>query len=372
MKDQAKVGIAQISSVLMNKEETIEKACRYIEEAGRKKIDILVFPETYIPCYPYWRGISPVSKWSDLMVEYHNNSLLIPGKGTDILCESVKDANLICVMGCSEVANLTGSETLYNTLLFIDRNGKILGKHRKLMPTHAERMIWGNGDGRDIRVFDTEVGCLGGLICYENHMTLSKYALAAKGEEIHCAVWPGWWVMERHPGNKKKFRSGMDQHRCDIEHAIREYAFETQTFVISASGLAIEGEIPDEWNFEQASGGSFIVNPAGEIIKGPIFEKECIICADINFRDRLLTKAYFDALGHYSRWDILNLNISDTGRGYAPIVGECELPSLNMEISDKIIDDLSKKYEIDRKKVEDILGEVVDVLLNAEDVKTKL
>ena len=131
---------------------------------------------------------------------------------------------------------------MYNTLLFIGSNGEILGRHRKLMPTHQERFFWGRGDASDLRVFDTSFGRLGGLICFENHMTLLKAAMAIKGEEIHAAVWPGWWSYGGE-GNSVRDMTGSEGplHSSDQDCAIREYAFETQTFVVSASLYLPEG-----------------------------------------------------------------------------------------------------------------------------------
>ncbi len=311
MLEKVKVAAAQVSPIFMDKEATIDKACRTIEKAGKAGAKLVVFSETFIPGYPYWRGLQPISKWSEWMVRYQKNAVRIPSSDTDLLCEASKRAGIISVIGCTEMSGLRGSGTLYNTLLFIDSDGKVLGRHRKLMPTHAERMIWGMGDVTDVRVFETGIGTIGGMVCYEHHMTLQKAAMAVLGEEIHCAVWPGWWVMKRHPGEKKRFEEGKDSpHFCDIEHAIREYAFENQAFVISVSQYIPDKEMPAECkDFNTAAGGSFVVNPAGVVLAGPVFNKEELLYAELLADDRRMTKAYFDALGHYSRWDVLRLDM---------------------------------------------------------------
>jgi len=313
MIDKVKVAAAQVSPIFMNKEATIDKACKTIEEAGRAGAKLIVFSETFIPGYPYWRGLQPISRWSDLMVQYQKNSIRIPSSDTDVLCDASKNADMISVIGCTELSDRKGSETLYNTILFVGNNGKVLGRHRKLMPTHGERMVWGMGDASDVRVFDTDIGTIGGLVCYEHHMTLLKAAMGSLGEEIHCAVWPGWWVMDRHPGDKKRYKEGKDSpHLCDIEHAVREYAFENQAFVISVSQYIPDKDLPKECtDFNTAAGGSFIVNPAGVILAGPVFNKEAIIYALLDSDDRRHTKAYFDALGHYSRRDIFKFEIKN-------------------------------------------------------------
>lgn len=309
LKEHVKVAAAQLTPIFYDKNEAINKVCKAVEEAGRNGAELIVFPETFIPGYPYWRGVLPISKWSDLMVQYQKNSLRIPSSDTDLLCEVARNANIYCTIGCTEISERPGSATLYNTILFISNKGEIMGKHRKIMPTHAERTIWGLGGSEYIQVFDTEIGRLGGLVCYENHMTLLKAAMCLMGEEIHCALWPGWWVMEKHSGAKRRIKPEVDSpHLCEIEYGVREYAFETQTFVISVSPYISEDEVPEECRgFNMAAGGSFIVNPSGLPMVEPIFEKETIIYATLEADVWRASKAYFDALGHYSRPDIFQL-----------------------------------------------------------------
>jgi len=142
---------------------------------------------------------------------------------------------------------------------------------------------------------------------------LLRAAMAVKGEEIHCALWDGYWVMDWHPGKKRRFREGDDYHLCDIEYASKEYAIETQTFVLNACQYIPDEEMPpDTQDFNIASGGSSIINPAGVYLVEPVFNKEAIITAELNLDDRLHTKAYLDSLGHYARWDILRLDIRGT------------------------------------------------------------
>jgi amidase/nitrilase len=353
MLDKVKVAAAQVAPVFMDKEATIDKACRTIAEAGRAGARLVVFSETFVPGYPYWRGLQPISRWSDLMVEYQKNSLMIPSGDTDVLCDAAKEADVIVALGCTEMSDRKGSETLYNTILFIGNDGEILGRHRKLMPTHAERIIWGMGDASDIRVFETPIGVIGGIVCYEHHMTLQKAALAVLGEEIHCAVWPGWWVMERHPGAKRRYRPGDPAHMCDIEHAIREYAFETQTFVISVSQYVPDDEMPAYCrDFNIAAGGSFIVNPAGVYLHEPVFDREEIIYAELDADDRRHTKAYFDALGHYTRWDLLRLDIR--GEPLDPLTEE----SLVWEMDEDTIDELAERYGLTPEELAKLLEEL--------------
>ena len=231
MPSTLRVGAAQMAPKFLDRSGTLTKTCWIIEEAGKLGLDLLVFPETYFSAYPYWRGAVSVRRSTELIVQMQRSALRIPGPETEALVAAARHARVNCVVGCNELDDRPGSLTLYNTLLFIGRDGHLLGRHRKLMPTHSERVYWGMGDARDIRVFEMDIGKVGGLICYEHHMTLLRAAMAIKGEEIHCAVWPGWWAVERHLGAK---RAESGARSCDIEPAIREYAIENQTFVVSS------------------------------------------------------------------------------------------------------------------------------------------
>ncbi|NIM44591.1 MAG: hypothetical protein GTN80_02640 [Nitrososphaeria archaeon] len=230
------------------------------------------------------------------------------------------------------------------------------------MPTHEERTVWGRGDASDLKVFETDIGNLGGLICYENHMTLLKYTMATLGEEIHCTVWPGWWRMERHPGAKSKVELGeTDPTRyCDIDPCIREYAFETQTFVVSASGYLPLQELPEEYadvGFHHASGGCAVVNPAGLYIVDPVLNEEKIIYADLDMDDRRLTKAYFDAVGHYTRWDVVSLNLNQVS--WTPLGPKnISLYPPRREVGAKELREIAEKFEIDLDKLEALIEEL--------------
>lgn len=306
-----RVGCAQYAPRFFDKAGTLAKAEEIMAEAGKLGVDLLVFPETWFAAYPFWRGSVSVKRSTELAARMQESALRIPGPETEVLAQAARRANVNVVMGCNELSDLPGSRTLFNTLVFLSRDGRVLGRHRKLMPTHSERVYWGMGDGRDVVTFPMDIGQVGGLICYEHHMTLLKGAMAMLGEEIHCAVWPGWWAMDRHLGGKRREPGSME---CDIVPAIREYAIETQTFVVSCSWYLPESEIPDdlkdEMRYNLAAGGSCIVNPAGLFVKEPVFEQETIVWADIDLKERDLVKAYFDAVGHYSRWDVLKLQLN--------------------------------------------------------------
>ncbi|MFQ5519790.1 MAG: nitrilase-related carbon-nitrogen hydrolase, partial [Candidatus Methylomirabilia bacterium] len=227
MRERVRVGAAQVAPRLFDKQGTLEKTLHYIRLAADERIDLLVFPETYFTAYPYWRGSVSVRRSTELVVEMQKSAIRVGDEAARVIEAEARSSGVNCVIGCNELDDRLGSLTLYNSLLFFDREKGYVGRHRKLMPTHSERVYWGMGDASDINVFGMDIGQVGGCICYEHHMTLLRGAMAIKGEEIHCAVWPGWWSVERHLGDKK---AEAGSHRCDIEPAIREYAIENQAF----------------------------------------------------------------------------------------------------------------------------------------------
>ncbi|ELY43825.1 carbon-nitrogen hydrolase family protein [Natronorubrum sulfidifaciens] len=320
--EQFTAAAAQVEPVYHDKEATLDKTCRWIETAGTQDVDVVVFPETFFPGYPYWRG-SSIARWTDLMVELQKNSLSVEDDALEVLGDAIDEANCHVVLGTNERSERPGSETLYNSLFYFDRSGELVRRHRKLMPTHGERTIWGRGDPSTLDTHDTDIGRMGGLICYENHMTLPKGALAAMGEEIHPAVWPGFWEQHGHPGDKSKATDRSAIETCDQYPAMREYAFETQSFVISSSAYMSDemlGRVMDDVDFNIAAGGSMLINPAGIVKAGPAIGEETLLTAEFDRDERRATKAYFDSVGHYTRWDAVNLNVRDTE--LAPFEGE--------------------------------------------------
>ena len=332
---------AQISPVFMDKKASVAKVAETIVEAGRRGVDLIVTPETGIPVYPYWRNnfgyTDPESAklWKNTVVEFYDNAVRIPGPETEELGRAARSAGLTAVIGMNEQDDRPGSRTLYNTMLFLGRDGEILGRHRKLMPTHQERIFWGRGDASDLRVFETPFGTLGGLICFENHMTLLKAAMAVKGEEVHAACWPGYWAYGG-PGNTVRDMTGARYplHHSDQDAAVREYAFETQTFVVSASLFLSEDQIPDDFpykettNWKWAMGGSAIATPFGTYAAEPLFGREGLVIADLDLADRIVAKNVFDCMGHYTRWDVAQLRLRRRDDGPEPEEEENPLAKL--------------------------------------------
>jgi nitrilase len=364
---------AQVAPVFMKKKESIEKYADTIVEAGKRGVELLVTPETGIPTYPYWRNnfgyTSPESAalWKDTVVAFYDQSVRIPSREIEILAKAAASARVVAVVGINEQDDREGSATLYNTMLFLGRDGTILGRHRKLMPTHQERFFWGRGDASDLRVFDTHFGKLGGLVCFENHMTLLKAAMATKGEEIHAACWPGWWSYGG-KGNSIRDMSGEVRplYLSDQDSAIREYAFETQTFVVSSSMYLPEDAVPDDFPFKKsgawkwAMGGSAIANPFGAYVTEPVFHKEELVLGELDPKDRIVAKNVFDCMGHYSRWDVVSLRLRDEDFGPTG-------PTPTRRIRWEQLEQVAQKHDLSPEKVESIVRDLEGLAVEVED-----
>ncbi len=302
MTKNIKVAAAQLSPIFLNKERTVEKACEAILDAGEKGVDLIVFPEAFIPGYPDWVWLIPNSKsaeLNELYLKLVENAVSIPDDTTKKLCKAAKKAKVNVVIGLHERNTETSNASLFNSLLFIDDQGSILGKHRKLIPTGGERLIWSQGDGSTLCAYDTSVGKIAGLICWENFMPLARNAIYEFGTQI--LVSPTWdkspnWIQT-------------------MQHIAREGGL----FVISACMALKIDDIPDEFEFKKLYpkgrewinvGNSSIIAPNGKVIAGPLEAEEGILIVDINLQDIIKAKRMFDAVGHYSRPDVFNFNLN--------------------------------------------------------------
>lgn len=365
-RESVKVAVVQASPVFMDRERTVEKACALIREAGRNRAELVAFSEAFIPVYPAYYTVgyeTPAHEWTDYMIALQDNSISIPGEDTRALGEAAKEAGAYVVMGCNELDDRPGSRTVYNTLLFIGKDGEVLGRHRKTMPTYTERLYWGKGDGSDIRVFDTDIGRIGGLICWENHMTLLRAAMIHRGEDFHVAVWPGNW--------KRGTESLLDPDTspggamCNLQSLIKVHAFEAGAFVLSGCGYLDSDDFPEKWhyirdgdhiNYGWACGGSSIVNPAGRYLAEPSFEKDAILYAECYANQIKAVKAVFDSLGHYSRWDIARLELRS--EGWEPEARMRDGAAPAAELSPGELRRISEKYEIETESLEALLEEL--------------
>ena len=301
--NKTKIAAAQLSPVFLNKEKTVEKACKAILEAGENGAKVIVFPEAYISGYPDWVWLIPNSKGAELnelYVKLVENSISIPDDSTNKLCQAAKNAGISVVMGMHERNTETSGTSLFNSLLFINEKGEIVGKHRKLIPTGGERLIWAQGDGSSFKSYETQAGKIAGLICWENYMPLSRNAIYETGAQILAT--PTW---DKSPN-----------WRQSMQHIAREGG----VFVVSACMALNINDIPDEYEFKKLYpegrewiniGNSCIICPKGQIIAGPLEAQEGILYADIDLNVITEAKRMFDVVGHYSRPDVFNFSINN-------------------------------------------------------------
>ena len=308
MSAETRVAVAAIQAapVFLDLERSVEKLCGLIADAGRGGARLAVFPEAFLPAYPEWVWNLPLSQraqWNALHEELLAQSVEIPGPAIERLCQAARRARCFVVGGVNERNVEASGATLYNTMVVIDDQGRLLGRHRKLMPTGGERMIWGQGDGSTLEVWDTAIGRLGGLLCWENYMPLARYALYAWGEQIHAA--PTWdrgenWLA-----------------------TLRHVAVEGRMFVIGSCQALRRDDIPERYEFRRAyaadrvwinAGDSAVVAPDGKLLAGPLHEQEGILHAELDLSLTRKGRWMFDAAGHYARPDVFQLRVNRAPR----------------------------------------------------------
>lgn len=302
--NSCKVAVVQVGSIVMDKQKCVDKAVQLIHEAGDQGANIILFPEAYIPAYPRGMGFGALvgsrsPEGRDDFLRYAKNSITVPGPETEQLGEAAKKAGAYMVMGVIE-RDVKAGGTLYCTVIFFGPDGELLGKHRKLKPTGSERLIWGEGDGSTMPVFDTPFGKIGALICWENYMPLARAAMYEKGIQIYLAPTADsrdtWFATMRH------------------------IAIEGRCFVLSCNQYStkemyevdlLETEEMQNMPDEITRGGSCIVNPLGEFVVEPVFGKEEIIYATLDLDDITRGHFDFDVVGHYNRKDIFQLTVNE-------------------------------------------------------------
>jgi aliphatic nitrilase len=289
-----KVAVAQLAPVYLDRAKTVAKACDAIHEAARNGARLVAFPESFVPGYPYFAMLLPPVGINESLQRLYGEAVEVPSSATEELARAAKANDIHVVMGLNE----REGGTLYNGQLFIGPDGRIVGKRRKLVPTSHERMVHGRGDGSDLSLFATDIGVLGGLICYEHSNALLRYALAGEGEEIHIAAWPG--------GIRSMF--GI------IDAAVRHYAFEAQAFVLSATSvltpevLAALGDGAVD-KLSRGGGSSTIISPRGDVLAGPLGDEEGLLYAELDANLITKLKTIVDSAGHYARPDVVRLEI---------------------------------------------------------------
>ncbi|WP_320814768.1 carbon-nitrogen hydrolase family protein [Flavobacterium sp.] len=301
-----KAATVQTSPVFLNVEKTIDKAITFVKEAANNGAKLIAFPEVFVAGYPYWNWImTPVqgSKWYE---ELYKASVDITGPDIKRLCLAAKDNDIQIVIGINERGKSYGE--IYNTNLIIDNKGIIIGKHRKLVPTWAEKLTWSSGDGSSLKVYDTEVGPIGTLACGENTNTLARYTLLTQGELIHIANYISLPV------------APADYNMAEaIKIRAAAHSFEGKLFTI-VSCSTISQEImdalkPDVSNVEELltrknSAFSGFIGPNGAVIGEPLIDEEGMIYADIDLAKCIQPKQMHDILGHYNRFDIFDLRVN--------------------------------------------------------------
>ena len=301
--ETCRVAVVQASPVFLDRAATIDKGIALINEAADAGARVIAFPEVWVPGYPLW--IYGAAGWGDEaakrgFAKLHEQSLALTSADADRLSKAAVARGVDVVMGINEVEG----GTLYNSLLYVMADGR-MASHRKLVPTHAERMIWAaSEDGSGLLVLDTPNGGLGGLVCWEHWMPLTRFAMHAQNELIHVAVWP-WGYELAHLGS-------------------RHYAFEGRCFVLVAGTYMPSSAVPDDFELKEAmyagsdpgggrdvmlTGGSGVIGPDANWLVGPVHNEEVILYADLDLAHASRERYAMDTVGHYNRPDIFDVTV---------------------------------------------------------------
>lgn len=295
-----RVAVVQAGSVLFDLDRTLQKLRTFATDAASNGAELAVFPEAFVGGYP--KGLDFGARLGSRSAEgredfrrYFQGAINVPGLATDFIGQVALDTQLHLVVGVIE----RDGGTLYCTVLFFGPDGRLLGKHRKLMPTALERLVWGQGDGSTITVLDTACGKIGAVICWENYMPLLRMAMYAKGVEIYCAP----------------TADDRDTWLATMTHI----ALEGRCFVLSACQYLTRGDCPEDYAAIQGNdpatvlmrGGSCIIAPLGKVLAGPHFGSETILHAELDLDDIPRGKYDFDVAGHYARPDVFRLHVDE-------------------------------------------------------------
>lgn len=302
-----KVATVQTAPIFLNVEATVDKACALIREAAGNGATLVAFPEVFISGYPYWNWLLTPIQGSEWFKRLCENSITVPGPEVDRLCTVARENDCNIVIGANERSQF-GIGTLYNTNLIISSEGKLLGKHRKLVPTWAEKLTWAYGDGSSLRVYDTSAGPLGTLACGENTNTLARFALLSQGELVHVANYISLPVA---PANYNMAEA--------IKIRAAAHSFEGKVFtVVSCStisdeiieAMATTNEDARELLSRKNSAFSGVIGPDGNAIGESLIDEEGIVYADIDLSDCIQPRQMHDIIGNYNRFDIFKLTVN--------------------------------------------------------------
>ena len=306
-----RTAVVQAASVAFDRDRTLERVRALAIEAANANARLIVFPEAFVSGYP--RGLdfgarvgSRTPEGREMFRRYWESAVDVPGPACEVLGATARDAQAHLVIGVIE----RGGGTLYCSVLFFAPDGSLLGKHRKLMPTASERLIWGFGDGSTMPVFDTSVGRIGAAICWENYMPMLRMHMYNNGVQLYCAP--------------------TADDRDSWQATVRHIALEGRCFVLSSNQFARRSDYPEDYPALQGNnpetimsrGGSCIIDPLGRILAGPLFDKTGILTADLDLAEIARGKFDFDVVGHYARPDIFRLTVNTAPS--APVVVEDE------------------------------------------------
>lgn len=294
---KVRAAAVQLSPVLFSCEGTTEKVLAAIAAAAKAGVELLVFPETFVPYYPYFSFVLPPVAMGKEHMRLYEEAVAVPGPVTEAIGRAARAQQMVVVVGVNE----RDGGSLYNTQLVFDRDGTLLLARRKLTPTFHERMLWGRGDGSGLTVVETAVGRLGALACWEHYNPLARFALMAQQEQIHCAQFPGSLVG----------RVFTDQ----IDATIRHHALEAGCFVVNSTAWLAPAQLEqitaDASLQRFLTGGchTAIVGPEGNYLCEPVTEGEGMAVADLDFGLIVKRKRMMDAVGHYARPELLQLHV---------------------------------------------------------------
>lgn len=299
----SKVAIIQEASIFLDRERTIEKAVSLVSHAAAEGADLIIFPEAFIPGYPAWIWrLRPGGDWGlseQLYASLLENSVNIERGDLTPLYDAAKSHNVTITCGVNEKGSQPGNTTLYNTAVIIGPQGELINRHRKLMPTNPERMVWGFGDASGLKVVETPAGRIGTLLCWENYMPLARYALYSQGIEIYIAP---------------TYDSG-DGWLGTLQHIAREGRCWVVGSGVVLSNSDIPGDFPERDRLYPTTeewinpGDSCVIAPGGEITAGPMHQEKGILYAEIDTRRVGIRKRDLDIAGHYARPDIFTLHV---------------------------------------------------------------
>jgi nitrilase len=290
----------QAAPVFLDREATVDKAVALIDKAAGAGARLIAFPEAFVPTYPDW--VWRTRPWDDGAAKWfarlQDQSVVVPSKATEAIGAAAKKANAYVGLGVNEADR--DSSTIYNTYLYFGPDGALLGKHRKLMPTGGERLVWGTGDGSTLFVTDTPFGRLGGLICWENYMPLARAAMYAQGIDIYLA--PTW--------------DNSDTWVASMRHIAKEGRMHVIGVNCCIRGSDVPSDIPGrdvlyggdaDW---MSRGNTVIVGPEGDVLAGPLVEEEGILVAELDIDAARESRRQFDPVGHYARPDVFRLAVN--------------------------------------------------------------